>query len=223
MRPCNILAASSHSRLARGRGPVHRTFSHNKKPTSGGFQEHPRSSYYPENPPADTAGPGFAACRMESLTRLLVWERTPWEAVRRSLHTRANCALFSPRRRATRRKPDEQSSCISRASALAKTISPISNKPSVKRSLMRSNTVSAKARTSRSVAMVEDGNLRIEIEDDGPGFEPQNMSEPRSRARFRHHGHADAGRSRYLLEARTAIRLEKRLDEIAASAKRSCS
>jgi anti-sigma regulatory factor (Ser/Thr protein kinase) len=29
-------------------------------------------------------------------------------------------------------------------------------------------------------AQVDDGNLRIEIEDDGPGFEPQNMSEPRS-------------------------------------------
>ncbi len=59
--------------------------------------------------------------------------------------------------------------------------------------------------------MVEDGNLRIEIEDDGAGFEPQNMSEPRSLRGF---GitvmQTLVGRVTFLKRGRL-VRLEKRL------------
>ena len=64
-------------------------------------------------------------------------------------------------------------------------------------------------------AMVEDGSLRIEVEDDGRGFEPQNMSEPRNVRGF---GitvmRTLVGRVTFLKRGRL-IRLERRLDELA--------
>ncbi len=73
-------------------------------------------------------------------------------------------------------------------------------------------------------ATVEDGTLRIEVEDDGPGFEPQNMSEPRSLRGF---GitvmRTLVGRVTFLKRGRL-IRLEKRLDELSPGLQdRSCS
>ncbi|HEY1729896.1 MAG TPA: ATP-binding protein [Candidatus Baltobacteraceae bacterium] len=73
-------------------------------------------------------------------------------------------------------------------------------------------------------AAVQEGILRIEVEDDGPGFEPQNMSDPRSVRGF---GitvmRMLVGRITFLKRGRL-IRLERRLDELSPRVQdRSCS
>ncbi|MGA3037601.1 MAG: ATP-binding protein [Vulcanimicrobiaceae bacterium] len=73
-------------------------------------------------------------------------------------------------------------------------------------------------------ASLEDGTLRIEVEDDGPGFEPQNMSEPRAARGF---GitvmRTLVGRVTFLKRGRL-IRLEKRVDVVAPRLQdRDCS
>ncbi|HTX03924.1 MAG TPA: ATP-binding protein [Candidatus Acidoferrales bacterium] len=74
-------------------------------------------------------------------------------------------------------------------------------------------------------ASIEDGNLRIEVEDDGPGFEPRNMSPPRTTRGF---GitvmRMLIGRVTFLKRGRL-VRLERRLDQLAprASEDRNCS
>lgn len=72
-------------------------------------------------------------------------------------------------------------------------------------------------------AKLEGTALRIEIEDDGPGFEPQNMSEPRSTRGF---GitvmQTLVDRVTFLKRGRV-IRLEKRVEVAARRQDRSCS
>jgi anti-sigma regulatory factor (Ser/Thr protein kinase) len=73
-------------------------------------------------------------------------------------------------------------------------------------------------------ASVDDGNLRIEVEDDGPGFEPQQMSEPRDVRGF---GitvmRTLVGRVTFLKRGRL-IRLEKRIAELSPRLEdRDCS
>jgi len=73
-------------------------------------------------------------------------------------------------------------------------------------------------------AILNHGNLRIEVEDNGPGFEPQNMSEPRNVRGF---GitvmQTLVGRVTFLKRGRL-VRLEKRLNEsVSGQQDRSCS
>ena len=62
-------------------------------------------------------------------------------------------------------------------------------------------------------AVVEDGNLRIEVEDDGPGFDPQDLKSPQALRGF---GitmmRMLVGRVTFLKRGRL-VRLEKRLSE----------
>lgn len=72
-------------------------------------------------------------------------------------------------------------------------------------------------------AKLEGTALRIEVEDDGPGFEPQNMSKPRSTRGFGITVMQKLVDRVTFLKRGRVIRLEKRVDVAARRQDRSCS